>query len=134
MSEYHAAVGLAELDGWTAKIRALQDVAAGYGSRFEAVGAPGRLVTTPHVSACYVLVECGDRGEAERVEASLRRSGIDYRFWYGEGLHRQAQFAPAPSDDLSGTDDLASRLIGLPLAPDLGERTVARVVEALGTA
>jgi dTDP-4-amino-4,6-dideoxygalactose transaminase len=134
MSEYHAAVGLAELDGWAAKIHALQDAAARYRARFEAVGVSGRLVTTPNVSACYVLVDCGNRGAAERVEEGLRRSGIDYRFWYGEGLHRQMQFAQAPSDDLSITDDLAPRLIGLPLAPDLGEQVVARVVEALGTA
>ena len=133
MSEYQAAVGLAELDGWTVKIRALEDVAACYRARFEAVDAAGRLVTAPDVSACHVLVDCGDRAAAERVEGALRRSGVDYRFWYGEGLHRQAQFAKAARDDLSVTDDLASRLIGLPLAPDLGDRDVARVVGALCT-
>jgi dTDP-4-amino-4,6-dideoxygalactose transaminase len=132
MSEYHAAVGLAELDGWGAKIRALEDVAARYRARFDAAALPGRLVTAPDVSACYVLMECSGRDRAERVEEGLRRSGVDYRFWYGGGLHRQSQFAQAPTDDLSVTDDLVTRLIGLPLAPDLSERLVERVVEALG--
>ena len=132
MSEYHAAVGLAELDGWAAKIRDLQDSAARYRARLEAVGVSVQLVTTPDVSACYVLVDCGDPRGAEQVEVGLQRSRIAYRYWYGEGLHRQTQFARAPSDDLSVTDDLTSRLIGLPLAPDLGDHVVARVVEALG--
>jgi dTDP-4-amino-4,6-dideoxygalactose transaminase len=133
MSEYHAAVGLAELDGWTAKIRGLEDVAARYHAHSEEVEVPGRLVTSPDVSACYVVLECGDRGEAQRVERGLRRSGIDYRLWYGGGLHRQPQFAESPNDDLSTTENLLPRLIGLPLAPDLDERVVARVVGALAT-
>ena len=134
MSEYHAAVGLAELDGWPAKIRALEEAAERYHARSRKVDLPGRLVTTPEVSACYVLFECDGREGAERVEEMLRRSGIDYRFWYGAGLHRQRQFASAPGDELRVTDDLAPRLVGLPLAPDLGKDAVARVVDALGTA
>ena len=133
MSEYHAAVGLAELDDWAAKIRAFENVAARYHARREELDVPGRLVTTPDVSACYVLLDCGDPSEAQRAERGLRGSAIDYRFWYGEGLHRQPQFARSPSDDLSITEDLLPRLIGLPLAPDLDERVVARAVEALAT-
>ena len=48
MSEYHAAVGLAALDGWDAKKTALQGVVSGYRKRMESaklangyVGAPG---------------------------------------------------------------------------------------------
>ncbi len=131
MSEYHAAVGLAELDGWAAKLRGLEDAAARYRARLDQAGRSVRLVTTPAVSACYVLADCGDRQAAARVEEGLRRAAIDYRFWYGEGLHRQRQFAQASGDDLSVTDDLARRVIGLPLAPDLDERSVGRVVDAL---
>jgi dTDP-4-amino-4,6-dideoxygalactose transaminase len=131
MSEYHAAVGLAELDGWAAKLRGLEDAAARYRARLDPADLSARLVTTPAVSACYVLADCGDRQAAARTEESLRRAGIDYRFWYGQGLHRQRQFAQAPGDDLSVTDDLVRRLVGLPLAPDLDDRSVGRVAEAL---
>ena len=132
MSEYSAAVGLAGLDRWPETISTLQDVAASYRAAFDSAAAAGRLVVSPEVSACYVLLESA-RGRASRLEEGLRQSGIDYRHWYGEGLHRQSQFAGAPRDELSTTEDLAPRLIGLPLAPDLADDTIARVVKALGS-
>lgn len=132
MSEYSAAVGLASLDRWPETIGALRDVAARYRAAFDGAAVPGRLVVSPEVSACYALLE-STRGQASQVEETLRRSGIDYRHWYGDGLHRQPQFAGAPRDDLSTTEDLAPRLIGLPLAPDLADETIARVARALGS-
>jgi dTDP-4-amino-4,6-dideoxygalactose transaminase len=131
MSEYHAAVGLAELDGWEKKHGAVREVAASYRRRLAEVGLAGRSVVTPEVSASYVLFSCRDAAEADHIVAGLASSGIDTRRWYGGGLHRQAHLSTVPRDDLSSTDRLAPTLIGLPLAPDLGEESVAYVAEAL---
>jgi dTDP-4-amino-4,6-dideoxygalactose transaminase len=131
MSEYHAAVGLAELDGWEKKHGAVREVAASYRRRLAEVGLAGRSVVTPEVSASYVLFSCRDAAEADHIAAGLASSGVDTRRWYGGGLHHQTHLSTVPRDDLSSTDRLAPTLIGLPLAPDLDEESVAYVVDAL---
>jgi dTDP-4-amino-4,6-dideoxygalactose transaminase len=67
------------------------------------------------------------------VQRSLRQAGIDFRLWYGEGLHRQTYFANMLRDALRVTDSIAPCLLGLPMAPDLGDATVARVVGVLAS-
>jgi dTDP-4-amino-4,6-dideoxygalactose transaminase len=134
MSEYHAAVGLAELDGWPDKLAALE----GAGRRYRlAVGdedLAARLVTAPEISASYVLLHCKSAEEARRVRAALARAGVDYRLWYGAGLHAHASFSGVRLEPLEVTDRLAERVIGLPLAPDLDEDAVGRVTAALRSA
>lgn len=134
MSEYHAAVGLAELDGWDGKSAALQRVVAHYRRRADAAGLGARLSTAPAVCSSYVLFEAADTAHATRVQAALARDGIEYRLWYGLGLHRQPSFADCPADPLPVTEFLAPRLLGLPMAPDLDDAQVARVIAALAEA
>lgn len=131
MSEYHAAVGLAELDGWRAKRAALRRVADRYRRQLRQIGLGDRVFAAPDVSGCYVLFRCDGMGESDRVQASLRRRAVDFRLWYGEGLHRQGYFAKLPRDVLDVTDGLAPCLLGLPVAPNLTEAVIARVVSGL---
>ena len=131
MSEYHAAVGLAELDGWSEKLLAMRAVAACYRRRATEAGISDRLVLTPDVGASYALFRCRDAVEARRVQDSLSRSRVGWRLWYGEGLHREEYFAGTPRERLEVTDSFAPCLLGIPLAPDLTDATVALVVDAL---
>lgn len=133
LSEYHAAVGLAEDDGWPAKSRDLQRVVDSYrrllGDRFH--GAPD-------IGLSYGLLLCRTVAEVTSVLKSFETAEIGSRHWYGEGLHRQTLYTGAARDTLAVTDDLAPRLIGLPMAPDLAEADIARVaaavIEGLGRA
>jgi dTDP-4-amino-4,6-dideoxygalactose transaminase len=131
MSEYHAAVGLAELDGWLEKRASLRRVA----ERYSRAGVAGglRLYTAPEVSSCYVLLETPTVSAAQAAQTALRAAGIDYRFWYGLGLHRERYFRAHPHDPLPSVEALAPRLIGLPVAPDLPEETIGRIIEAIST-
>ncbi len=131
MSEYHAAVGLAELDGWDDKLSALRSVAGLYQRVLGEREVADRLHIAPGVGASYVLFECRDRAETARVEASLAAASVDSRRWYGDGVHRHEHFRPAESGSLAVTEDVARRLLGLPLAPDLSPEAVARVADAL---
>jgi dTDP-4-amino-4,6-dideoxygalactose transaminase len=131
LSEYHAAVGLAEHDGWEKKHGAVRAVAGSYRRRLAEVGLARRLTVTPEVSASYALFSCGDAAEAEHIVAGLASSGVDTRRWYGGGLHHHTHLSAVAREDLSATDRLAPTLIGLPLAPDLDEESVAYVVQAL---
>jgi dTDP-4-amino-4,6-dideoxygalactose transaminase len=134
MSEYHAAIGLAELDGWAAKRAAFRKVAKMYQTLATAAGLRGRLVTAPDVAGCYVLFRCSTSDEARRIGDSLERSGVDYRLWYGLGVHQQTYFRGLPRDDLAATDHIAPLVLGLPVATDLREEAVKRVIAALARA
>jgi dTDP-4-amino-4,6-dideoxygalactose transaminase len=131
MSEYHAAVGLAELDGWPEKHAALDRVAMAYRRLARSAGVGSRLVVSPQVAGCYALFRCSDDAEAAEVVRSLSSSQIESRFWYGQGLHRQPYYADASRDTLSVTETIAPLMIALPIAPDLPETAIRRVVSAL---
>ena len=129
MSEYHAAVGLAELDGWEAKRRSFGDVAATYAREAERHGIADRIVTAPAVASCYALFVAVDDAEATAVRLALDRAHIEHRRWYGGGLHREPAFATGlRDDDLENTERIAAAIIGMPTAPDLTESSVARIV------
>jgi len=134
MSEYHAAVGLAELDGWPEKRQALQMVADRYRKAMVAVGLGARFLGAPDVGLTYVLFRCDDPGEAQHVRDWLQREAVDTRLWYGKGLHTQTCYAALPHDALPVTDALAPCLIGLPLAPDLADVQIGRVTSVLADA
>jgi dTDP-4-amino-4,6-dideoxygalactose transaminase len=127
-SEYHAAIGLAELDAWPAKRAALLRVAATYRLEFDKVHLDSRLITAPDVASCYVIFRCENVAEAESIVLCMTAELIESRFWYGRGLHRQAYFSSRVHKTCFVTDDLAPRLIALPVAPDLRPDEIARVV------
>ncbi len=134
MSEYHAAVGLAELDGWSEKLTAWLRVAALYQQQMTDAGLIDRLCVAPDIGPNYVLLRCRGAAEANWVEHCLREDGIDSRLWYGSGLQHQTYYARLPRDLLNVTGDIAPSLIGLPVAPDLDGEIIRRVVTTLAAA
>jgi len=132
MSEYHAAVGLAELDGWPGKRAAFRQVAGIYRRLLDAIGLGVRAFTAPDVAGCYALLQCADSVEASSVLRTFEASNIESRLWYGHGLHRQPYYANVSHDSLPVTERIAPLTIALPVAPDLSEATVERVVAAIG--
>jgi dTDP-4-amino-4,6-dideoxygalactose transaminase len=134
MSEYHSAVGLAELDGWEVKKQALRSVAERYREAFSKHSLTDRIVAAPLVASCYVLFEAASSREAEAVRTSLTQGKIDHRLWYGLGLHREPYFASTSQDDLQVTDAIAETLIGLPTAPDLPVEVIGRIAATIASA
>jgi dTDP-4-amino-4,6-dideoxygalactose transaminase len=131
LSEYHAAVGLAELDGWPMKRDQLEGVVALYVDAFASVGLSDQLVCAPTVGLSYILFRAGDVAESASVQRSLRAGGIDFRLWYGRGVHEHTHFAGVARGRLDTAEDLAARLIGLPVAPDLAPAEVRCVADAV---
>jgi len=131
LSEYHAAVGLASADAWAATRADLRRVAAGYVRRMTAAGLGARMHVMPIVAGCYALYVCGDAVEAVALVRSLTDAAIETRAWYGEGLHRHTWYASQPHRPLPVTEDLAARLVALPVAPDLDDEAIDRVVGAI---
>lgn len=129
MSEYAAAVALAELDGFAQKGAQWERVAAAYVRAGTA--AAGTLWTAPGISACYALFEARDAAQAAAVAVRLRDAGIDFRNWYGAGLSAHPAYAGLSQDPLPISADVAARLIGLPCFTDLAEADIDRVVAVL---
>lgn len=135
MSEYHAAVGLAMLDGFAERRRAYGAVTAVW--RAEATGLPGlpgRLHLPPDLASIYVLWEAPDAATMARTEDALTAAGIETRRWYEAGLHVQPHFARETQPPLPVTADLGARLLGLPMSHDLPRRSVGRIARALAAA
>ena len=135
MSEYAAAVGLAELDGWNLKIGQYQLVFEHYQKAWAEFGIARSLWGPTRISSSYVLVECHSAAEANVAAGMLSAGGIGTRFWYGDGLREHAAFSQSPKLDLhpfSCLDPLT--LLGLPVAPDLEDAQVHRICEAFAMA
>ncbi|MFT3988309.1 DegT/DnrJ/EryC1/StrS family aminotransferase [Aestuariivirga sp.] len=133
LSEYHAAVGLADLDGWAQKRSSFIGLANLYRQEASHLGVSGLLHATESHANPYVLYETLP-GTAGVVLRELREDGIDTRLWYGGGLHRQTEFSTCPRTAMAVTDDLAPRVIGLPVAVDITAGDVARVLSAIARA
>jgi dTDP-4-amino-4,6-dideoxygalactose transaminase len=131
MSEYHAAVGMAELDGWPAKQASFRQVHDLYFRLLRDAGLSAGFLGMPEVAACYALFRCAEPAEATSLRARLDAAGIGHRMWYGLGLHAQTHFADCENDGLETSRRLAPCLLGLPMAPDLLADAIERVVGCL---
>jgi dTDP-4-amino-4,6-dideoxygalactose transaminase/SAM-dependent methyltransferase len=134
MSEYHAAVGLAGLDDWTERRTAFLAVAERYRRGMADAGLGDRFFAAPDIGFSYALFQCRSGAEAVRVQEAFQRGCVGWRLWYGGGLHHQSHFAALPRERLDTTDEMAPALLGLPMAPDLGEEQIARVIGTLAAA
>jgi dTDP-4-amino-4,6-dideoxygalactose transaminase len=131
MSEYHAAVGLASLGIWPeTRSRQLQ-IAEWYRQgidRVEGVTLQPGYGKGWATSTTSVLLPAGSAAEISRV---LEKSGIETRMWWGRGCHSQPAFAHCPRGPLPVTEDLGTRVLGLPHFPEMHKVDVERVVDAL---
>ncbi len=133
MSEYHAAVGLAELSNWTDKVNLYHGAIRTYRQTARKFGFADRLVTYPRTDLIYPLLMCENERESLRVRSSLTDHLIGYQLWYGEGMQVHPYFRDRLSDDLDVTSSLTRRLIGLPMAPDLTNEDIRRVCAAIAS-
>jgi dTDP-4-amino-4,6-dideoxygalactose transaminase len=131
MSEYHAAVGLAELDGWDGKRAAFFNAAQRYADGAKRLGIGDRILVQTGWASSYVLYRARSLKDAERAAGRLSAARLGFRWWYGYGVRREPAYAHLPSDPLPVTDDVAPRLIGLPVWVDIDESTVDAVLTAV---
>jgi dTDP-4-amino-4,6-dideoxygalactose transaminase len=131
MSEYHAAVALAGLDGWTALRARHARITNWYRrgiSRLEGISLQPGYGNGWVSSTTNVLLP---PDSATRTAWALQRLGIETRAWWEQGCHVQPAFADCPRGDLPVTEELGGRVLGLPHFPDMQKRQVDAVVDAL---
>jgi dTDP-4-amino-4,6-dideoxygalactose transaminase len=128
MSEYHAAVGLAELDAWPAKL-------AGYRSAATLLRGidplAGSLVTAPDIASSYALHVAASPEDGQELRRKLSSASIGSRQWYGGGAHRHPYTVSYGHDDVPVSEWLAEVLTGLPMSPDLDCADATLIATAL---
>lgn len=134
LSEYAAAVGLAQLARWPEVLGRRKAVLEDY--RRHLITLPGVTMqpgaVLPPATLCVQLP-----GEADAIAAGLDRAGIETRRWYLPPLHEHPAFCnairigPDGAQRLPVTESLATSLLGLPFHTRLSTQDVAQVVSAL---
>lgn len=135
LSEYHAAVALAGLDGWTERrarrIRVHQRYLRGLADHCPKVALQQR---SPDGVYSIMPVLLPERASARQVAAALAERGIETRRWYCPTLEQHPAFASMPVvGELNVAPRMAERLLALPFHTQLDEGDVERVCEALAT-
>jgi dTDP-4-amino-4,6-dideoxygalactose transaminase len=125
-----AAVILAKLDVFEEELRRRERVARKY------MAALGGVVETPLVpQACQSAwaqfsILCDDR---DRLAAALKEDGIPTAVYYPVPLNRQTPYQGhgAPEHACPVSEDLARRILSLPMHPYLDDATVERIATAV---
>ncbi len=133
MSEYHAAVGLAGLDGWAARAAGYRRVNTLYRAAAVDHGVADIVVVGPVIASNYAMALASSVAEAAAMVAALRDAAIEHRFWYGHGVHREPYFASGAVAALPETESVAARLIGIPIYPEIEPASVTRIVRCLAS-
>ena len=127
-----AAILLAKLDVFDEELAARDRIAAIYDDVLaDHVGIPARVPDSASAWAIYAIL-LRDRDARDRVQASLREQGVPTAIYYPRPLHHQPAYAPHHRGNLLPVaEDIATRILALPIHPDLSDAQAHRVALAV---
>jgi len=111
LSEYHAAVGLANLDLWSKHQEQLKEINELYLSSFSAYGIDLYNSVFTNCSLAYMIFKCE---KADSLISHLEEQQVQFRRWYEAGLHNLPRYESALRTDMNVTELVAQQVIGLP--------------------
>jgi dTDP-4-amino-4,6-dideoxygalactose transaminase len=124
-----AAVLLAKLDVFEDELAARDRTACIYDAGLgDVVTIPARVPDSVSAWAIYaILLE--NAAVRERLQGALREAGVPTAIYYPRPLHHQPAYAPHHRGSaLPVSEDISTRILALPIHPDLTEEQAARVV------
>ncbi len=127
-----AAVLLSKLTVFEAELQARERIARRYDQRLgNAVTIPARVPDSTSAWAIYAIL-LPDTAARERMQAGLKAAGVPSAIYYPRPLHHQPAYRAAHDGTvLPVSEDLATRIMALPLHPDLTDADVDRVCAAV---
>ena len=130
-----AAVLLAKLDVFSDELLVRDRIARRYDARLgNLVEIPVRVPNSTSAWAIYA-VKLSDGSTRDRVQAALRADGVPTAIYYPRPLHHQPAYAAAhDGSPLPVSEDLATRILALPIHPDLSDADVERVCDSMAAA
>lgn len=127
-----AAVLLAKLDVFEAELARREAIARDYDQGLaDVLTVPARVPDSESAWAVYAVL-LPDGGARDALQAALREEGVPSAIYYPKPLHHQPAYA-AHHDGaaLPVSEDLAGRILALPIHPELTDGEVARVIAAV---
>ena len=130
-----AAILLAKLDVFDDELAARERIAAIYDAALaDKVLVPVRVADSSSAWAIYAIL-LPDSATRDGVQAHLREAGVPTAIYYPRPLHHQPAYAPHHrGSGLPVSEDLATRILALPIHPDLTEAQAHRVAESVAEA
>ena len=127
-----AAVLLSKLTVFPEELAARERVAAYYDSRLgNAVVTPARVADSKAAWAIYAIL-LPDGAARTKLQDGLRAAGVPSAIYYPKPLHQQPAYQGAHDGAaLPVSEDLAGRIMALPIHPDLTEEDLARICDAV---
>jgi UDP-2-acetamido-2-deoxy-ribo-hexuluronate aminotransferase len=127
-----AAVLLAKLDVFEDELAARNRIAAIYDAGLPSgVTIPARVPDSASAWAIYAIL-LPDAATRDRVQAGLKDRGVPSAIYYPRPLHHQPAYAPHHTGNtLPVSEDLATRILALPIHPDLTDAQAHDVCAAL---
>ncbi len=127
-----AAVLLSKLTVFPEELEARERVAQYYDSRLgNAVAIPARVADSKAAWAIYAIL-LPDGAARTRMQDGLKAAGIPSAIYYPKPLHLQPAYQSAHDGAaLPVSEDLAGRIMALPIHPDLTEEDLARICDTV---
>jgi UDP-2-acetamido-2-deoxy-ribo-hexuluronate aminotransferase len=127
-----AAVLLAKLTVFDDELAARERIARAYDAALSGVvQTPARVPDSASAWAIYAIL-LPDSAARDRLQTRLRDAGVPSAIYYPRPLHLQPAYRDAHDGAaLPVSEDLATRIMALPIHPDLTDEDVARVRAAV---
>ncbi len=127
-----AAVLLAKLDVFAAELARRDKIATAYDASLrDLVSVPARVPRSRSAWAVYAVL-LPDEPTRERLRLGLGEQGVPTAIYYPRPLHAQPAYAPHHDGTaLPVSVDVATRILALPIHPDLADAQVERVIRAV---
>jgi dTDP-4-amino-4,6-dideoxygalactose transaminase len=136
MSEYHAAVGLAALEGWRNIQQRRRKLMHAYLPRLEELCPEITLQKKPDGGIYPIFVAAlPESAQISEVMSYMARHGIETRRWYCPPIHRQPAFDQLEkAGTLEVTESISNRVIGLPFHMQISVDQIDTICEKLAEA
>lgn len=131
MSEYHAIIGLCEMETWADKRDRFRQVGASYLAIAHSLGLGSQVIADGTHAVPYAHYLADTANDAARITSALDIARIGWRRWYGKGLQSHPAFHECPKVALPETESLTERLISLPMSVDMTSQDVQRILETI---
>ncbi|AHJ61913.1 Nucleotide-sugar aminotransferase [Granulibacter bethesdensis] len=129
-----AAVLLSKLTVFGQELEAREAIASLYDARLAGVAGlttPARVPDSRSAWAIYAIL-LKDAAQRDGLQARLKDRGVPTAIYYPRPLHVQPAYAPSHDGTaLPVSEDLATRILALPIHPDLSEAQAHRVCDAI---
>jgi dTDP-4-amino-4,6-dideoxygalactose transaminase len=114
LSEYAAAIGVASFEHWQKIQRSYDELTSWANSTSIRLGLETHPAMSKGLISPYWIVKFADEHSKLSVSQYLLKNGIQTRNWWEAGCHKMPAFSQIEFDNLSKTEELASRTLGLP--------------------